>query len=308
MNLLYLKYAVEVAACGSINKAAEKLYIGQPNLSRAIKELESSLGVNIFDRSSKGMEITPDGEVFLGYAKSILKQVDAVENMFRQGAANKVRFSAVVPSSAYICEAFASFSRMIRPDAQAKLFYREAGDTDALRNVASEEYKLGVIRYAADFDKYYKAMLDEKDLNYEMIVEFEYVLLMNRGSTLAQYEQLTVDMLADYTEISAADTSASSMLFGENKKEELSDDVRRRIYVFERAGQYELLSENTDCFMWSVPLPEKILERYGLVSKKCSSKHKLYKDLLIYRDDYKLSELDKLFISELCRVKRNIFG
>ena len=59
MNLLYLKYAVEVAACGSINKAAEKLYIGQPNLSRAIKELESSLGVTIFGRSSKGMEITP---------------------------------------------------------------------------------------------------------------------------------------------------------------------------------------------------------------------------------------------------------
>lgn len=74
MNLLYLKYAVEVAACGSINKAAEKLYIGQPNLSRAIKELESSLGVTIIGRSSKGMEITPDGEIFLGYAKSILKQ------------------------------------------------------------------------------------------------------------------------------------------------------------------------------------------------------------------------------------------
>ena len=100
MNLLYLKYAVEVAACGSINKAAEKLYIGQPNLSRAIKELESSLGVNIFDRSSKGMEITPDGEVFLGYAKSILKQVDSLETMFRAGASNKVRFSAIVPASA----------------------------------------------------------------------------------------------------------------------------------------------------------------------------------------------------------------
>ena len=53
MNLLYLKYAVEIAACGSLNKAAEKLYIGQPNLSRTIKELEASLGATIFERSPK---------------------------------------------------------------------------------------------------------------------------------------------------------------------------------------------------------------------------------------------------------------
>ena len=62
MNLIYMKYAMEVAACGSINKAAEKLYIGQPNLSRAIKELEASLGVAIFERSPQGMRLTSDGE------------------------------------------------------------------------------------------------------------------------------------------------------------------------------------------------------------------------------------------------------
>lgn len=63
MNLVHLKYAVEVAETGSINKASEKLYVSQPNLSRAIKELEASLGVTIFDRSAKGMVLTPDGEV-----------------------------------------------------------------------------------------------------------------------------------------------------------------------------------------------------------------------------------------------------
>jgi len=61
MNLVHLKYAVEVAETGSINKASEKLYVSQPNLSRAIKELEASLGVTIFDRSAKGMVLTPDG-------------------------------------------------------------------------------------------------------------------------------------------------------------------------------------------------------------------------------------------------------
>ena len=62
MNILHLKYAAEIAKTGSLNKAAENLYMGQPNLSRAIKELESSLGITIFRRSSKGMVATPEGE------------------------------------------------------------------------------------------------------------------------------------------------------------------------------------------------------------------------------------------------------
>lgn len=69
MNILHLKYAVEVANAGSISKAAEVLYMNQPNLSRAIKELEDSLGITIFDRTAKGMLVTPDGREFLSYAK-----------------------------------------------------------------------------------------------------------------------------------------------------------------------------------------------------------------------------------------------
>ena len=82
MNLVQLKYAVEIADTGSINKAAENLFIGQPNLSRAIKELESSLNITIFHRSAKGMDLTPDGENFIRYARTILKQVEDVENLF----------------------------------------------------------------------------------------------------------------------------------------------------------------------------------------------------------------------------------
>lgn len=92
MNLLHMKYAVEIAEAGSINKAAERLYVGQPNLSRAVKELETSLGVAIFDRSSKGMFLTPDGEMFIRSAKNILKQVDAVEQMFQKDAVRKKTF------------------------------------------------------------------------------------------------------------------------------------------------------------------------------------------------------------------------
>ena len=97
MNLLYMKYAVEVASAGSLNKASERLYVDQANLSRSIKELEASLGVAIFERSARGMKPTPDGEVFLKYAKNILGQIDKVENMFRNGTERKLRFSLSAP-------------------------------------------------------------------------------------------------------------------------------------------------------------------------------------------------------------------
>ena len=83
MNLLHLKYAIEVAKCGSMGKASETLLIATPNLSRSIKDLERSLGVKIFVRSTKGIVPTPEGETFLHYANSILKQVDEIEGIFK---------------------------------------------------------------------------------------------------------------------------------------------------------------------------------------------------------------------------------
>ena len=66
MNILHMKYAVEVAKVGSLNKAAESLYVALPNISRSIKELEADLGITVFDRTAKGMVLTPEGEVIPG--------------------------------------------------------------------------------------------------------------------------------------------------------------------------------------------------------------------------------------------------
>ena len=81
MNLMHLKYAVEIAKNKSISRTAEKLYMGQPNLSRAIKELEDSIGITIFNRTSKGISITAEGEEFLAYARKIVEQVDEIESI-----------------------------------------------------------------------------------------------------------------------------------------------------------------------------------------------------------------------------------
>lgn len=303
MNILHLKYAVEVANTGSINKAAENLYMNQPNLSRAIKELEDSLGITVFERTSKGMKVTPDGEEFLGYARKILKQIDEVESIYRNGRSDKQRFSISVPRACYISDAFARFTKKIGGGSM-ELFYKETNSMRAINNILHSDYKLGIIRYASNYDKYFKNMLDEKELAYEMITEFQYVLVMSAKHPLAGVEQVKMADLEPYTEIAHADPYVPSLSFAAVKKEELPDNIQRRIFVFERASQFELLRTNTDTFMWMSPVPSTLLDCYRLVEKRCNENKKMYKDLLIYRKDYKLSQLDELFITELCSSKR----
>ena len=308
MNLLHMKYAVEIAETKSINKAAEKLFVGQSALSRAIKELETSLGVTLLERSSTGMSPTPDGEVFVRYAKTVLKQVDAIENMFSDDHAARTQFSISVPRASYISDAFAKFSKLIGKDTEAEFFYKETNALRAIKNLLNDEFKLGIIRYAESFDKYYKNMMDEKGLEYELITEFRYKLLYHKDSPLAKKEEVTYDDLRNLVMIAHADPYVPSLPFSEGKKEELPDNSDRKIFIFERASQFELLAENHETFMWSSPIPQTLLDRYGLVQKYCVDNKRVYKDVLIHRRDYTLSEIDNMFIEELVKSKRRTFG
>ena len=304
MNILHLKYAAEIAKTGSLNKAAENLYMGQPNLSRAIKELEASLGITIFKRSSKGMVATPEGEEFLEYARKILSQIDEVEDIYKNNAPAKQKFSISVPRASYIAEAFAQFSKSMDTERPAEFFYKETNAMRAVKNILQSDYRLGIIRYAENYDRYFKEMLEEKGLAYELVTEFRYVVLISREHPLAKKENIRYSDLMEYTEIAHADPFVPSLPFSAVRKEELPSDIQRRIFVFERASQFELLSENLNTFMWVSPAPEKLLNRYGLVEKECRDNKRVYKDVLIYRKNYRLTDLDCRFISELSKAKR----
>lgn len=303
VNLLHMKYAVEVAKAGSLNKAAETLLIAAPNVSRSIKELEADIGISIFERTTKGMELTPEGEEFINYAKGILNQIDEVESFYKKGSAKKQRFSISVPRACYISEAFSQFSKSLSKE-PAEIFYKETNSQRTIRNILEHDYKLGIIRYAENYDKYFKAMLEEKGFCYELVTEFTYSLIMSADSPLAKKEEISFDDLADYIEIAHADPYVPSMPLSKVVKEELPDNVDRRIFIFERASQFDLLSNNPETFMWVSPAPESLLKRYNLVQKKCVDNKKTYKDVLIYKNGYKLSKLDRQFITELCEAKR----
>lgn len=303
MNILHMKYAVEVAKAGSLNKAAQTLLIAQPNLSRSIKELEADLGIAIFDRSAKGMLLTPEGEEFMGYAQNLLRQIEQLESMYKDTSMPKQRFSISVPRASYISEAFARFSCQISAET-AEIFYKETNSQRTIRNLLENDFRLGIIRYAENYDQYFRTMLDEKELTYEMICEFSYQLIMSREHPLADKEEITFEDLCPFIEIAHADPYVPSLPLSKVVKEELPNNIDRRIFIYERASQFDLLSENPQTFMWISPVPDKLLERYGLVQRKCKQNRKVYRDVLIYRNGYKLTALDNAFITELCIARR----
>lgn len=303
MNLLHMKYAVEVARLGSLNKAAESLLVAQPNISRSIKELEADLGITIFQRSAKGMVLTPDGEEFMDYARDILHRIEKIEQSYRDGSHKKRKFSISVPRACYISAALASFSKSIG-DSDVEIFYKETNSKKTIKKLLENEYKLGIIRYSEAYDKYYKTMLEEKGLAYELVAEFSYVLIMSRENPLASKETITYADLSSYIEIAHADPYVPSLSMSKVFREELPDNIGQRIFVFERASQFDLLSENPKTFMWVSPASGQILERYGLVQRVCEGNKKIYKDVLIYHKSYKLTKLDRDFITALCEARR----
>ena len=298
-----MKYAVEVARLGSLNKAAETLMIAQPNISRSIKELEADLGITIFQRSAKGMVLTPDGEEFMDYARDILNRIDMVERSYRDGSHKKSKFSISVPRACYVSAALTEFSKKLG-DAPVEIYYKETNSKKTIKKLLENEYRLGIIRYADNYDKYYKDMLEEKGLSYELVAEFSYVLLMSRQNPLAAKETISYEDLSDYIEIAHADPYVPSLSMSKVFREELPGKVSQRIFVFERASQFDLLSENPKTFMWVSPASQEILDRYDLVQRTCEGNKKVYRDVLIYHKGYKMTKLDKEFIAALGNAKR----
>ena len=303
MNILHIKYAVEVARQGSFSKAADALLIAQPNISRSIKELEEDLGVTLFSRSAKGVSLTPEGEEFIGYAKGILRQIDAVEELYKSDCRAKQRFSVSAPCSAYVSAAFAEFSCGLTDDC-ASVSYRETSSYTTINDVVGNTCDLGIVRYAQGNEKLFKALLEEKRLASESVAEFLPVLLMSRENPLAEKADVTSADLASLTEITHSD-----MLFGLSSGQKAGREAQdKRISVSDRATAYELLSQNTSSFLRTVPLSDIQLEKYGLVQRRCCDDHFVYKDELIYRKGYRLTSLDIGFVTALNRIKVKFKG
>lgn len=299
MNLQHLKYAVEVEKTGSITQAAENLYMGQPNLSKAIKELEGTLGVAIFKRTSKGVLPTAQGKEFLRYAKSILDQVERMEDLYRSGGEGRLHFSAAVPRASYITHAFARFLGELDQSQQLDINFKETNATDAIHSVAERESKLGIIRYQRIHESYFQKLLEDRSIHCCSLWEFTYQVLFSKNHPLAKAESFTPDDLQNYVEILHGDVTVPSLSVMGRARLQEDQHAKKKIRIYERGSQFDLLCQVPDTFMWVSPMPQEVLDRHGLVQRRCDVVDLRMCDVLIYPEGYRLSELDEAFVRQV---------
>ena len=306
MNTQHLKYALEIERTGSISQAAENLYTAQPNLSKAIKELEEGMGYAIFERSSRGMIPTAQGERFLALAREMLLQEHEMESLGRDKRPGVQAFSLCMPRGGYIAEGVTRFVNGLDAQKDMLINLKESNSVQTINNVLSSRFHLGVIRYRVQHEAYFMDFLDEKQLCFEPLWEYDYLVLFSKKHPLAEKETLEARDLERYIELKHGDNSVPHLPSIPGEQHRAGDSEKRRILVYERSTQFEVLSEVPTTYMWVSPEPERMVERWNLVQRRCRDERRRYRDLLIYAKNYHLSDCDRSFIYCLFEARNDV--
>ena len=303
MNTTYLNYALEIERVGSSSQAAQNLYMAQPNLSKAIRELEKELGFTIFKRTAKGVRPTEAGTEFLYHARQIMEQVSAVERISQRIGTDKLKYKISIPRGSYIVDGFTSFLSELELEKGMEVTINETNALGTISNVADRGYNLGIIRYQMLDETHYLTMLKNNHLTYETIWEFEYVLVMSKNHPLANKETITPEDLSEYTKITHGDIKLPHV---RRINHEAEMTPRNVIYVYERGSQFDLLTNVPTTYMWVSPIPQKLLDKLQLVQRICRAEDNLYKDVMIFREDYHITEHDRLFQKKIYESKVDV--
>ena len=269
MNITELRYLVAIRKWGSVSAAAKQLYAAQPNVSKALKNLEEEYGIRIFERSSTGMIPTEQGRHFIRQAERVLDEVDRLDLDARSRQSS--------------C-------------AELRVHIRESGSMEALDHVLRRGYHLALLRYAEEDEDYYRRYCDRHGLHREPVMEFEYRLLTNREGPLAKCEVTDITQLNSYMEVLHGDFQLPG---GEDSGLRWHTNPNRRIHVYERCSQFSILQNLPNAYMWASPMPKRALEQYHLVLRKCPAQRQRMKDVLVYPDRGTLRPEEQTFVQLL---------
>lgn len=301
MNTLHLIYAVEIERTGSITQAADVLFITQPNLSKAIKTLENTLGIIIFNRTSKGMIPTQKGAEFLVYAKSILEQLNQMNQLKNPESAKKQSFKISIPCGSYITKGLVRFIAELNL-IEMEIQIRETNTLQAIGNIVDEKFHFAIIRFHVAHESDVLRYVEEKKLRFEPILEYEYLALMSIAHPLAMVPIVQRSELSQFIEIVQGDAPVPCLPACRSK----TNGNPKQILVQERCSQLEMLSRIPQTFMWVSPIPEELLVHYKLIQRKCGGTNSRFKDVLVYPKEYKLTAPDHTFIDILLASKNDM--
>ena len=295
MNLNQLKYVLTVAASPSMREAATKLYVSQPALSSSITDLETELGIMIFERSNKGIALTQEGREFVTYAKKVLGQYEILEERYLSSDKEKERFSV---STQHYNFAIRSFSNVISRFQPGKYSFsiHETKTREVLENVRDLKSEVGVVSYSGNNEKVLKKLLKEYQLEFVPLMRRETYAYVWKGHPFADRKEISLEELREYPCVVFDQTDDSNFYLTE---EAMADyDFTKLIKSDDRATTMELIASLKGYSIGSGMLSENDAILQGLVAIKLKEEDPLTIGY-ITRKGSKLSAYGKAYVEEL---------
>ena len=238
MTLTQLRYVIEVVSCGTISKAAEKLYIAQPSLTAAIKELENEFGITIFQRTNKGVILTAEGEEFLGYARQVITQIQLMEERYGDTTPVRRQFCVSTQHYSFAVEAFVELLKEYGGD-EYDFRIRETQTYEIIEDVAKLKSEVGVLYLNRFNETVMHKTFREHKLKFERLFIAKPHVFVGAGSPLASKAKLTLEDLEPYPRLSYEQGEHNAFYFSEEILSTL--ESQKDIMVCDRATLFNLL-------------------------------------------------------------------
>ncbi len=238
MTLQQIHYIIGVSESGSFNKAAENLYISQPSLTAAIKEVEKEFNISIFNRTSKGISLTQDGKEFIQYARQVYAQYENLLEKFGAESKRKKKFSVSCQHYSFATKSFVELVKKFGTSEYEFSIY-ETKTLDVIENVAAQKSEIGVI-YMSDFNrKAIKKILNANNLSFKKLIDCKAYVYLWKNHPLAGKKSISLEELKDYPCLSFDQGGNSSFYFAEEILTE--NEYPKTIKTSDRATNLNLM-------------------------------------------------------------------
>ena len=197
MTLTQLNYIITIARTRSINRAAEQLYVSQPSLTSAIKELEKELGITLFYRSGRGVTLTGDGEEFLQYARQLYGQYETILEKYGENGSLKKKFGVSTQHYSFAVKAFVDMAKQFDMS-KYEFAIRETKTAEVISDVSTMKSEIGVL-YLSDFNrKSMEKLLRSAGLEFHHLIDCQAYVYLWKNHPLAGEESISFSQLSDY--------------------------------------------------------------------------------------------------------------
>lgn len=238
MTLQQLHYVITISETGSMNSAAELLYVAQPSLTGAVKELEKELGITIFHRSGRGVSLTNEGLEFITYARQVYYQYETLMGKYGKSGKRKKKFGVSAQHYSFAVKSFVETVKQY--DAEKYDFaIRETTTKDVIDDVITSKSEIGIL-YLSDFNrKAIEKILKRNELEFHSLTECDAYVYMWKGHPLASRESVGFDELAEYPCLSFEQGAEASFYFAEEIFS--TNDYPRTVKATDRATMLNLM-------------------------------------------------------------------